>query len=124
MAEPLTVIYNDTCPICSREVDMYRRLSQQGDLQMGFEGLSACDLARFDLTPETAARRFHVLKDGELISGIPAFALLWEELPRMGWMATAVRLPVVRPLVNGLYDYVLAPVLFRMHVRRQARSKA
>ncbi len=122
MPEPLTVIYNDTCPICSREVDMYRRLSQKGDVQMGFEGLSACDLARFDLTPETAAKRFHVLKDGKLVSGIPAFALLWDDLPRMRWMAKVVRLPVICPIVNALYDYVLAPALYQMHLRRQARG--
>jgi len=122
MAQELTVLYNDTCPICSREVAAYQRASQKHGLPIDYAGLSDGDLACFGLTRDQAAKRFHVLKDGEVVSGIPAFAILWDELPRMGWLARLVRMPVIRPLVGALYDHILAPALFALHKRRDRRN--
>ncbi|WP_058246386.1 thiol-disulfide oxidoreductase DCC family protein [Tropicibacter naphthalenivorans] len=121
MSEKTTVIYNDTCPICSREVDGYKRLTAQ-DATIGYHGLSACDLARFGLTPDQAARRFHVVKGGQLLSGMPAFAALWQDIPRLRWLARVVRAPIIRPAVGALYDHVAAPILYKMHKRRQRRA--
>ena len=41
----MTVIYNDTCPICSREVDVYRRDAAAAGCAVEFDGLEAADLA-------------------------------------------------------------------------------
>lgn len=124
MSDDLTVIYNDTCPICAREVDAYRRVTGREGLNVAYAGLSQCDLAAFGLTSDAAARRFHVMKDGVLHDGIPAFALLWETMPRLRWLARLVRLPVVRGLAALVYDHVLAPALFALHRRRERRGKA
>ena len=120
-AETLDVIYNDTCPICSREVALYK--TKTGE-DVVYHGLSDGDMARFGLTDVTAAREFHVLQEGELISGVPAFALLWDRMPRMRWLARFVRLPVIQPLAALIYGRVLAPMLYASHKRRQARAKA
>ncbi len=117
-----TVIYNDACPICSREVAMYRRASQARGLPISYAGLSQADLACFGLTQETAAKRFHVVKQGEMLSGLPAFAVLWEDLPRLRWLARLVRLPVIAPLANAVYDHILAPALYALHMRRERRK--
>lgn len=119
----LTVIYNDTCPICSREVDAYQRASARCGADIAYAGLSDGAYKAFGLSEDQAARRFHVVKGGELISGIPAFALLWDDLPRMAWLARIVRLPVLRGLLGAVYDHVLAPILYALHKRRQ-RSAA
>ena len=124
MTGELTVIYNDTCPICAREVAGYRRLTRTHGLDIAYRGLSGGDLARFGLTRRDAARRFHVMKDGVLVSGIPAFALVWERIPRLRWLARTVRLPVVAPVAAALYDHVAAPALFALHRRRERLGKA
>ena len=124
MKENLTVIYNDTCPICAREVGAYRTATDRRGLNVAYAGLSQCDLAQFGLTPDAAARRFHVMQDGVLQSGIPAFALLWETMPRLRWLARLVRLPGLRTLAAWVYDWVLAPPLYALHKRRLARGKA
>ncbi|MGR3270849.1 DUF393 domain-containing protein [Thalassococcus profundi] len=120
----LTVIYNDTCPICAREVAAYKRYTRAHDLPVAYVGLDRAALERYGLTERAAARRFHVLKDGRMYDGIPAFALLWDRLPHLAWLARMVRLPGVAQVSAALYDYIAAPALFALHRRRQRLGKA
>lgn len=119
-----TVIYNGSCPICSREIGVYRRRAEEAGLPLDFRDLNETDLADWGLTPDLAARRLYVVKDGALVSGVPAFAILWAQMPGFRWLARLVRLPGVRGLAALVYDRVLAPVLYRMHLRREARRVA
>lgn len=123
MSKNLRVIYNDTCPICSREVDAYAKYSEEQGLNIEFDGLEQADLAAHGLNQTTAAQRFHVVQDGQLFVGLDAFVLLWREMPRFSMLARFVSLPVVRPLANWLYEWVAAPVLFLMHKRRIAKKE-
>lgn len=123
----MQVIYNADCPICSREIAGYRAYSEARALPLRFEGIDAADLAALGLTPEDAARRLHVVKDGELLSGVAAFVALWREMPRFRWLARLVSLPGVRQLAGGLYEGLLGPALYALHrrrVRRRARQGA
>ncbi|WP_375258792.1 thiol-disulfide oxidoreductase DCC family protein [Citreimonas sp.] len=122
--EDITVIYNDTCPICAREVAGYKRAARRDALPVAFRGLSEGDLARYGLTTRDAARRFHVMEDGRLVDGIDAFALLWDRIPRLRWLARLVRLPVVAPVARVLYDHAAAPALYALHRRRVRRGAA
>lgn len=117
---PSTVIYNGDCPICAREIGVYRaRVGAEGALR--FVDLHEADLAAHGLTPEDAARRLHVVQDGRLVSGVDAFLALWRGTPGFGWLARLVGAPMVRPVAAALYDRLLAPALYAMHRRRQAR---
>lgn len=116
------VIYNETCPICAREVAGYRRYSETSGLPIRYHGLSSDARARLGLSADDAARRFHVVQDGRLISGLPAFVALWREMPRFRWLARLVSLPVIFPLTRLGYDRIAAPVLYAMHRRRSQRG--
>lgn len=121
----LTVIYNDTCPICAREVAGYKRTVARERLPIAFSGLSDGDHARHGLDAEQAAKRFHVIADdGRLLSGVPAFAALWSRMPRLRWLARLVRLPIVAPLARLAYDRAAAPALYALHRRRVRRGRA
>lgn len=120
----MTVIYNDACPICSREVDLYRREAEARGLDIAFAGLTRSDLAAYGLDPESAARRFHVLgADGRLVSGADAFFLLWRRLPRWAWLARLLDRRGLRPIARAVYDYAAAPALHAFHRRRMRRSR-
>jgi predicted DCC family thiol-disulfide oxidoreductase YuxK len=119
MTAPLRILYNDTCPICSREIGVYARAA-------GAEAMEFCALntaASFGLDSDTAARRLHVWQDGKLIAGIDAFIAIWAALPRWAWAARIARLPLIHGALAAAYDYVLAPIIYRMHLRRISRSK-
>ena len=118
--EDTRILYNDTCPLCRFEIDHYRAAATRDAAPLRFDRLQ--DAARWGLTVDQAARRLHVLKDGQLLSGLEAFRAIWSSLPRWRWLARVTGWPVVRPAVTVLYDRIAAPLLYRAHLRRQAKG--
>lgn len=126
MTTKTTVLYNGACPICRREIDHYRRLDRQGDQALGFTDISADGrmLERLVLSEDAAKRRLHVLgADGRLLAGVPAFAAIWERLPRYRWMARLSRVTVLGRLLGWAYEPI-AFALYRLDRRRTARRVA
>ncbi|MEM7641377.1 MAG: DUF393 domain-containing protein [Pseudomonadota bacterium] len=120
--EETRVLYNADCPICRFEIDHYRKVADRDGLPVRFDDLNGPDRAAWGIDADDAARRLHVLKDGRVLSGFPAFLALWSEMPRMRWVAKVAGLPGLRQAMGLLYNRVGAPLLYRMHLRRQARA--
>lgn len=121
------VLFNADCPVCSVEIRAYARHALGRDLPIRFDDLHSGALADWGLDADTAARRLHVLHKGQLSSGIPAFLVLWAQMPRYRWLARVVGMPGIRTLAGVAYDRVLAPLIYRWHLRRQqglGRSRA
>ena len=118
---PTRVLYNDTCPICSFEIDAYRRRAIKDGLPLQFETLDQAAL--WGISPEQAARRVYVLHKGEILSGVPAFRALWDQMPHLQWLARLTGRRFINAAAVTLYDQILAPLLYWMHVRRQKRGK-
>ncbi|MCC5974165.1 MAG: DUF393 domain-containing protein [Rubellimicrobium sp.] len=114
------VLYNADCPVCRTEIGHYRRMAERDALPLRFDGLEKAEA--LGLSRDAAARRLHVMHDGQLLSGIPAFLVLWQQMPRTRWLARLVGLPGIRQAACGLYDHVLAPMLYRAHLRRERRQ--
>lgn len=92
-SSPLTVLYDGACPLCRREIGIYRGL--QPNTPVCFADVSD---AALPLPPGTTREqllaRFHVRgRDGQLHSGAQAFLALWAALPGWRWLALAGRLP-------------------------------
>ena len=118
------ILFNADCPICSAEICHYRVYAEGRGIAMGFDDLNQIDPVVYGVSREEAAKRLHVLHEGNVISGMPAFVVIWQQLPRYQWLAKIVCLPLVHFLSNLAYDYVLAPFLYATHLRRQRkRSK-
>ncbi len=124
MPDDTRVLFNADCPVCNYEIKHYATYSDARGLAIRFDDLNACDLGRYGVDKDTAARRLHVLHDGQVHSGIDAFLVLWRRMPRYRPLATIVGLPVIRQLAGAVYDYILAPVLYVWHRRRVMRLKA
>lgn len=118
MSDETRVLYNADCPVCSFEIDHYAAYSARRDLPIRFEDLNRDELADWGLTRDAAARRLYVLKGDQIYSGIPAFIVLWQDMPRYRWLARLVSLPGVNWVANATYDHVLAPLIYRWHLRR------
>ncbi len=85
--DELTVYYDGSCPVCSREIAMYRR--QRGADRCAWVDASTCADATFGpgLSRGMALARIHVRRaDGVLVDGTRGFALLWRTLPRFEWL--------------------------------------
>ncbi|MEO0766279.1 MAG: DUF393 domain-containing protein [Pseudomonadota bacterium] len=118
MTENTRVLYNADCPVCSFEINHYAAYSVRNGLPIRFEDLNRDALDAWGLTPDEAARRLYVMKDGQMFSGIPAFIVLWQDMPRYRWLARLIALPGLNRLACVTYDYVLAPLIYRWHLRR------
>jgi 3-demethoxyubiquinol 3-hydroxylase len=95
-ALPLTVLYDGACPLCRREIGIYRGLQPlRPDLPVCFADVSdAALLLPPGTTREQLLARFHVRgHGGELLSGAQAFLALWAALPGWRWLALVGRLP-------------------------------
>ncbi len=115
------VLYNADCPVCSREINHYARISEAQALPLRYEDLNdTATLADWGVSAQDAARRLHVRQGGTVYVGVPAFIVLWQSLPRYRWLARLVSLPGVYRLAHWTYEGILAPLLYRGHVRRQA----
>lgn len=123
MTKNTEVLYNGECPVCSREVNHYARLSADQALPIRYDDLNDVEkLAAWGITPDQAARRLHVRKDGEVTAGIPAFIVLWREIPQTHWLAKVFNMPVIHRVACVGYDYALAPLIYRWHLLRQRRQ--
>lgn len=114
----LSVLYDGACPLCRREIALYRGLRAGQPLRfVDVSGESALPPAT---TREQLLSRFHVQRpDGTLVSGADAFLTLWAHLPGWRWVARAGRLPGMAWLMERVYRLFLRwrPALQRL-VRR------
>ncbi|HEY9020082.1 MAG: thiol-disulfide oxidoreductase DCC family protein [Paracoccaceae bacterium] len=123
MTQPDTrVLYNHACPVCRAEITHYADYAGREGLAIGFDDLNRVDLGKWGVTADQAARRLHVVHEGRVLSGIPAFITLWQQMPRYRWLARIVALPGIRQAATLVYDHILAPLLYRSHLRRQRRA--
>ena len=121
-----TILYNGACPICRREIEHYRHLDAGEDSALAFDDISepSPTLTQISLSQDKAKRRLHVLDaDGRLLVGIPAFAAIWDRLPRYRWLSTVTRLPILRSFLPWIYE-VIAFGLYHMDKRRDRRRTA
>ncbi|MCL6608873.1 MAG: DUF393 domain-containing protein [Geminicoccaceae bacterium] len=116
-SEPPLVVYNGSCPVCSREIAAYRRLAAHHGTALDFLDASRPDapLAALGLDADRAARRLHLFEGGRLLAGVEAFSALWERLPGWRLLARVIRLPGVRWIAAFVYEGILAPLLYRWH---------
>lgn len=98
-----TLYFDGGCPLCRREIAHYQRLDRSNRVRWIDLHQAADELRGLGLDTETAMRRIHLqAPDGRLISGVPAFVALWDELPLYRFLARAVRaLRLLGPLEWG-----------------------
>ncbi len=101
--DSLAVFYDGACPVCRREIGVYRDLAPVQPVEFCDVSQSSSPLPA-ELTREQALARFHVRHaDGRIESGALAFISLWERLPYWRWLARAGRLPGVAALMELAY---------------------
>jgi len=120
----LTVLYDGACPLCRREIALYR--GGCGDVALRFADVSDDAVALPPgLTRDAALARFHVQRaDGQIVSGAQAFLALWSVLPGWRWLARVGRVPGIARLIEHTYRgfLVFRPALQRWVNRLDQRA--
>lgn len=103
----LTVLYDGACPLCRREIGVYRHLRSDAPVCFADVSDAAASLPS-GTTRQQLLARFHVQRhDGELLSGAQAFLALWSVLPGWRWLARVGRLPGAAWLMERAYRFFL-----------------
>lgn len=106
-AHALTVLYDGACPLCRREIGLYRGLQPSAPLRFADVSDPASPLPN-GTTREQLLARFHVRAgDGRLLSGAQAFLALWAALPGWRWLALVGRLPGAAWAMERVYRLFL-----------------
>ncbi len=112
------VLFNEDCPVCNAEICHYRNYVEEKGIELYFDKLGETDLSLYGVSKDQGAKRLHVISDGQVIHGLPAFQKLWAEMPRYRILAILTNFPIVREIAALVYDKILAPILYRSHLRR------
>ena len=115
-APALSVLYDGSCPLCRREIGIYRGL--RANERVCFTDISGAAPVPPGTTREQLMARFHVrTADGHLLSGAQAFLALWATLPGWRWLARIGRLPGAASIMERAYGGFLQ---WRPHLQRWA----
>ncbi len=104
MSEPITVYYDGLCGLCSKEINHYRKIAPAGRFDWADIATDATRCSELGVSQARALEVIHVRdSDGTVYTGVAAFAVMWEALPRWGWLAVVARLPLMRQFAEWLY---------------------
>ncbi len=113
----LCVLYDGSCPLCRREIAVYRGLPARQALRYVDVSAAAPAALPAHLSRDALLARFHVQRaDGRVDSGAQAFITLWAALPGWRWLARLALLPGLPWLLERSYRGFLhlRPALQRM----------
>lgn len=134
-AYPLTLLYDEACPLCKSEIDNLKARNEAGTLR--FVDVSDPD---FDPTPYSVPLAdmmavIHAVRgDGSLVKGVEVFRLAYGAVG-LGWITRPTAWPLLKPLFDRAYIHLarnrylvserLAWLLFGIAARRaERRSRA
>ena len=103
----VTVLYDGGCALCRREIDHYRRLDQADRIRWLDLATTPDAAALAGVDWNTAMQSLHVLDAGGRVhTGVAAFVVIWQELPRWHWLARVVRrIPGLLPVLEWAYRH-------------------
>jgi predicted DCC family thiol-disulfide oxidoreductase YuxK len=113
----LTVYFDGSCPMCRREIAIYRRWPQSAaidwvDVSQGAELGASLSCAQ-------AMQRFHVRDaQGHLFSGAAAFSRMWRMFPGWRWLGWLSAWPPMSWAFEAAYRLFLP---LRPHLQGWAR---
>ncbi len=104
---PTTVFFDGLCPICSREVRLYRRLDRSKNIEWRDLNDGPATLAGETFSHEAAMTLLHVKDNaGRLHVGIDAHLCMWDQLPFFRVLAGVIgRRPIAKRLLEKGYIF-------------------
>jgi predicted DCC family thiol-disulfide oxidoreductase YuxK len=101
----VTVWFDGSCPLCSREIALMRRLDWRGAVAFvdAADPEQVCPTDRRAFLERLRARE----SDGPLLSGAAAFAAMWRAIPPLRPLGLLVRHHVALAILEWLYDLFL-----------------
>ena len=121
----ITVYYDGECPLCRREIDIYKGLS--GATDVNYIDIEAANFNCNDLVlkKKQLKSRFHVKKNGQFLTGGYAFVELWKHYPGLRFLSIIFGSRFMGLLLDKFYNVflILRPLLQRLLVRLERNDR-
>lgn len=115
----LTVFYDSRCGLCNREIAFYRHYSRPDSVLWLDIWQHETQLAALGLTPAQCLQQLHLLDEHQqLHTGVDAFILMWQTVPRLSILAKLATLAPVRGLLRMGYALFLIWYKRQPHVQQ------
>ncbi len=102
---PLTLLYDEACPLCRLEMDNLKSRNAKGLLR--FVDISAADFdpAPYGVSLADMRASIHAVKaDGEMVKGVAVFRLAYAAVG-LGWITAPTGWPGLRPWFDRAYAW-------------------
>ena len=100
---PLTLLYDESCPLCKLEIDNLRARDTRDLLR--FIDVSADDFddARYHASKKEMMEIIHAVRvDGSIVKGVEVFRLAYGAVG-LGWITAPTNFPLLKPLFDWAY---------------------
>ncbi len=100
----IKVLFNDSCSICSKEINHYKSL----DNKINWIDINDLTLST-KLTGKShrqLLRRLHVVENDKVYDGVQAFIIMWKNIPKYKWLGNFVALPLIYHVSLIIYEFI------------------
>ena len=100
--------------MCRHEIAHYRRIAPAGVFVWHDIASDPAALIAHQIDVDTAMQSLHVRDaTGQMQTGVAAFLVIWDHIPRWRWLAGVVRWPMIHRLCVWAYPRITARRLRR-----------
>ncbi len=101
---PHLVFYDDTCTLCSKEINHYQKLEACHPIKWVPLHQESNIAENFGFSKNVLLQRLHVVRgDGVVVSGASAFATIWYSIKRYHWLGMLVYKLHLIPVLEFFY---------------------
>lgn len=100
----ITVFYDGKCGLCRREIEHYKRVAPDAVFHWVDITIDAAELEKLGISYADGLRVLHARdREGKIHTGVDAFILIWQQMPRWRLLARFIALPVMHTVANNAY---------------------
>ena len=101
---PHLVFYDDACPLCSKEINHYRKLEACHPIKWVPIHQDETTVNEFGFDKQQVLKVLHVVRgDGVVVTGASAFATIWHSIKRYRFAANIVYRFHLIPILDYFY---------------------
>ena len=108
----IKVLFNNSCKICSKEINHYKSLNPSQIKWIDINDVSLSTKISGKSHRELI-RRLHVIDNQKVYSGVKAFIIMWDKIPKYKWIGKFVSIPGLYHLSLILYELVALILYFK-----------
>ncbi len=102
----ITVFYDGKCGLCSKEINHYRDIAEDGVFDWQDITQSTAALHKEGISLSQGLKLLHAKDEhGNLYVGIDAFILIWKQLKRWKILALIATIPIINSILKFAYKH-------------------